>query len=214
MKSKKFTGSILLYVVLWTLWSLLYLADFWRESAGWIALFSGVLLKGVVWLSMPTAIFAKGKIAWDIEPKNFIQRKFPAFAFVVFLCISTAFLHTIRLINGLQNTYVRWDDSFILLSLAAGVIEETAFRGFFFNIHEPVMGVWRAAAVNGVLFALYHYPELLLGQFHSMLSLRTVFLFCMGVVFCLMFHQWRNLTFNMAAHTCWNIISYLFCLVG
>ena len=134
---------------------------------------------------------------------------------MILLCLSTAFLYTLRLLNGLQGSFVFFDPMFLVLSLSAGVLEELGFRGGLFRLYETAMGFWTAALLNGALFTLFHYPELILGgSWLRLVSLRALLIFAMGVVFCWMFHKWRNLALNMTVHTVWNVLSYLFCLVG
>lgn len=82
-------------------------------------------------------------------------------------------------------------------------------------MQESAIGFWPAAVTGGVLFTLYHYPELLFGgSFARLLSWRAGLIFVMGIVFSWMFRRWRNLALNMTVHTVWNILSYLFCIAG
>ena len=103
---------------------------------------------------------------------------------------------------------------FILFSVSAGVIEELAFRGGYFHLLEEHIGFWPAALINGAMFTLMHYPGLIIGNFSGLISLRTLLIFTMGIVFCFMYHKWKNLALNMTVHTVWDILSYLFCLAG
>ena len=173
-----------------------------------MAVVDSVAVKGAVWLA-PLLLFRR-----QLPLRDAFRGSFPWMACMVILCIVTAFLHTVRLLNGLQNTHVFFDPMYIVFSVSAGVIEELSFRGGFFRLHERQIGFWPAALVNGALFTLYHYSELLLGRWQGLFSLRTLLLFAMGVIFCWMFKRWRNLELNMAVHTFWNIMSYLFCLTG
>jgi membrane protease YdiL (CAAX protease family) len=49
--------------------------------------------------------------------------------------------------------------SFMALSLSAGVCEEFVFRGFLISAFQPLIGLWGAAAVSVVVFALAHAYE-------------------------------------------------------
>ena len=201
--------SIVLYVGLWLAWAAWSIFAVPQLPGGTVtALLDSTLVKALIWLS-PILIFRR-----HIKQTALFQRPFPWLACLILLCATVAFLHTLRLLNGLQNTYVIFDPMFIVFSLSAGVIEELSFRGGFFNIMDSIHGFWPAALINGAMFTLFHYPELLLGQWQGLVSWRTLLIFSMGLVFCWMFKKWRNLALNMTVHTAWNILSYLFCLTG
>ena len=149
-----------------------------------------------------------------LRPQTLFGAPFPWLPCLILLCVSTAFLFTIRLLNGLQNTYIVFEWMFIVFSLSAGVLEELSFRGGFFAMTEDRLGFWGAALLNGAMFTLYHYPELLLGQWQGLISWRCLLIFVMGFVFCWMYRKWRNLALNMVVHTFWDVLSFLFCLAG
>lgn len=199
-----------LYVIcfsLWAVWQLFILPHF--SPGHLISVIDSVVVKAAVWV-VPVLLLSRryGKF------KEMFSGKFPWLALVVLLCATTAFLYTVRLLNGLQNTHIIFDPMFILFSLSAGVLEELSFRGGFFRIQDKQFGVIPASLINGVMFTLYHFPGLLLGEWRPVISLRGLLIFVMGVVFCLIYKKWRNLALNMAVHTVWDILSYLFCLVG
>lgn len=211
-KTAKFSLSLLPFTVLWLLWAL------WQRSAllpvgTAAALIDSVAVKGVLWGLIPWLFLSRAKKL--LVPRNeLFSAPFPGLACVGLLCLTTAFLHTLRLLNGLQDTHILFDPMVLVFSLSAGVFEELAFRGYFFNRHAALMGFWPAALLNGALFTAYHYPGLLFGEgWAELLTPRTLLLFIMGVVFCWMFRKWHNLALNMTIHTVWDILSYLFCLV-
>ncbi len=167
-------------------------------------LLDSILIKSFIWLLLPMLVF---------RPKDLFVGRFPWLACLIILCAVTAFLHTVRLLNGLGNTYVFFDPIFIVFSVSAGVIEELSFRGAFYMSMEE-LGFWPASITDGFLFALFHYPSVLAGHMQELFSLRSLLIFVMGVVFCWMFRKWRNLALNMTIHSAWNLLSYLFCLAG
>lgn len=213
---KRVLFSLVLFAGQWLLWGAWQLLAAPRLPAGiGAALLDGVAAKALIWAFpfVPVLYGHKGK---DIQISGELFRQpFPWLSCVVLLCLTTAFLYTVRLARGLADTHVIFDPMFLALSLSAGVLEEFAFRGGVFNLQEPAMGFWPAALLNGALFTLYHYPRLLFGGSWAVLvSWRGLLIFVMGVVFCWMFRKWRNLALNMAVHTVWDILVYLFCLAG
>lgn len=203
-----------LFVGQWLLWSVwqVFLAPRLSASIATLLLDS-VAVKALVWALPFALLFLIGKS--KPTRSDLFRTPFPWFACVILLCLTTVFLYTVRLARGLVNTYAIFDPMFVVLSLSAGVIEEFSFRGGLFRAQEAAIGFWPAAAVNGALFTLFHYPELLFGgSWARLLSWRGLLIFVMGMVFCWVFRKWRNLALNMTVHTVWNILSYLFCIAG
>lgn len=200
---------ILVFILMWLIWAawaMLAVPQLPMDAVTG-ALTDSVAVKVLVWV-LPLILLRK------LRRKKLFQGRFPWFACLILLCATAAFLHTLRLLNGLQDTHVIFDPMMIVFSLSAGVLEELSFRGGFFDWMREKHGFWYAALLNGAMFTLYHYPELLLGYWQGLLSLRTLLIFTMGVTFCWMYHRWRTLALNMTVHTVWDILSYLFCLTG
>lgn len=219
--------------LLWAVWTL-FLVPLLPDNT-WMILLDNIGVKALIWIG-PLLCLKR------LRFRELFRGKFPWLPCVALLCAATAFLHTVRLLNGLQESHVIFDPMMIVLSLAAGVIEELSFRGGFFTWEKdqlPATAVghqddglalredvnaspkrqfdkvfWQAAILNGVMFTLYHYPELLRGQWQGLISLRALLIFTMGIVFCWMYKRWQNLALNMTVHTVWNVLSYLFCLAG
>lgn len=210
--SRQWLLPCVLFMAQWLVWSAWQTFAVPRLPAGigWL-LIDSVAVKGLVWAGPVILILLKTRK----EENKLFKEPFPWLACVVLLCLTTAFLYTVRLVNGLQNTHAIFDPMFLVFSLSAGVFEEIGFRGGLFHFQEPKLGFWPAALLNGVMFTLYHYPELLFGNgWMSLLSWRALLIFTMGVVFCGMFQKWRNLALNMTVHTVWDILSFLFCIAG
>ena len=197
---------LILYAILWIAWAL------WQTTAlpllgpGTLtALTDSVLAKGLIWL-LPTLLVLKPAIRFRGE--------FPWLPCVAILCAVTAFLHTLRLLNGLGGTHAVFDPMFLVFSVSAGAIEELTFRCGFYASTAEALGPRPAAAVDGAMFTLYHFPELLRGDWSGLLSLRALLIFGMGMVFCGMYRKWRSPALNVTVHSVWNLLSYLFCLAG
>ena len=177
----------------------------------WAVLLDAIPVKLFVWTVLPALVLWRGREDFRV----LFRAHFPWLPCLVGLCVTAAFLWTLRLLNGLGGTHVVFDPMILAFSLSAGVAEELGFRGCFFSRQEESLGLWPAALLNGLFFTLYHYPGLLFGEsWGVLLSLRALLLFVMGVVFCWMFWRWRNLALNMTIHTVWDLLSYLFCLAG
>lgn len=174
-------------------------------------------VKTICWGIVP-AVFAsyegkKASVKWVVPPREFFRAPFPWLPCVVALCLTTAFLYTVRIQNGLVNMHVIFDWYGIATSVCAGVVEEYFFRAYLFGRTEPIFGFWPAALLNGALFTLFHYPvQLLNGSFSELFSPRGILIFVMGAVFCGMFQKWRCITLCMVVHTFWDIISFFFCI--
>lgn len=213
-RSWELISTIVLYAVSWFLWALWhhYGANYSENTVSGLLL-DTVLVKAGVWLLIPVLYLTFRRNKALLKKEVLFADRFPWLACLVLLCVSAMFLHTVRLLRGLMQTYVVFHWSMVTTSLGAGVIEELSFRGYYFNAQEKTVGFWPAALLNGLLFTLYHYPGLLFGEgFLQIFSLRGLLLFTMGVVFCWMFKRWRNIALNITVHTVWDILSFLFCL--
>ena len=213
---KRVLPAFLLFFLLWLAWGAWETFAVPRLPAGLgMTLLDSVVMKSLFWGVLPLLMLLRYRKDASVPLKELFCSRFPVFSCVVLLCLTTAFLYTVRLARGLVNTHVIFDPMFIVLSLTAGVVEEFGFRGVIFNLQEPVLGFWPAALLNGVMFTLYHYPGLLFGDsWLRLFSFRGLLIFVMGVVFCFVMKKRRNLPLNMTVHTVWDILSYLFCLAG
>lgn len=173
-----------------------------------------ILVKGVVWI-VPLLLLLRNDKAWLIKPTRMFCLTLPWFACVGMLCVSTAFLHTVRLMTGRENTFVIWEGIFLVLSISAGVIEEISFRGFIFNRQASTIGKIPAAIINGFLFEVFHYPQLILGKgLTELFTLRSLLLWSVGFLFSLAFAKWKNIILLIIVHSFWNVLSYIFALSG
>lgn len=147
-------------------------------------------------------------------PRAAFSSPFPWWPTLVGLCLTVAFLHTAHIILVGIGTWGIFQPFWIWVSLAAAVIEELAFRGVLFNRQAATMGVKWATLVNGLLFALYHFPEFLLGQnLSAIFGFRFWLLFGMGCIFSHVFAKWKHLGMVIGIHFVWNLLCYWFALV-
>jgi hypothetical protein len=99
------------------------------------------------------------------------------------------------------------DDSALLLALtglmvcvAAPVVEEVFFRGFFFTALRNWRGVWPAAIITGIVFGGIHVGSSPVGA--------LVPLMVFGVGLCLLYAQTRSLYPCIAVHAVNNAIAF------
>ena len=126
--------SCAVYAGMWLVWSAWTLFLLPRIALGQteLALLDSVAAKAAVWV-LPLALLGR------LRRRELFGRPFPWLPCLVLLCGVTAFLHTLRLLNGLQNTHVIFDPMFILFSLTAGIWEELSFRGGLFAWQEKTL---------------------------------------------------------------------------
>ena len=114
----------LLYIVLWVVWALFDQCNA-QET---VSPAGSLLVKTFLWGLLPLAVMVysckKSPQTWTVPVKELFNSKFPFFPCTVALCLSTAFLYTVRIINGYVGSYVLFDWYFIASSLCAGVVEE------------------------------------------------------------------------------------------
>ena len=207
------TVSIVLFVLIWVLWSIwqCFVLPVLRIKPLTALILDSIIVKGILWAVIPFALLKGCNSIVPLDRRLFLS-KVPILPCLVAVCVSAAFLHTVRMLNGLMNTHVIFDFEMVILSIAAGVIEEIGFRGCIFNVQEKAMGFLPAFGINGLMFLLFHYPELFRGAYAGLISLRALMLFVIGLLFCWMFKRWKSLPMLIIVHISWNIMSYLFCL--
>ena len=170
--------------------------------------------KALIWLSPAVVLLLRRDKKWLVLPRALFSPPFPWLPTLVGLCGTAAFLHTARLAWVGSGTWGILQPIHILMALAAAVIEELAFRGFFFNRQAAAWSVKYAAPLNGLLFAVYHFPEFLAGQnLGSLLGFRFWMILGMGWIFSVTFAKWKHLGMVMLIHFVWNVLCFWFALV-
>lgn len=81
--------------------------------------------------------------------------------------------------------------------VAAPLGEEVFFRGFLFGSLRGRLGFWGAAAISGVVFAVFHLDPLLM-----------ILMFFVGVGLAALYEWRRSLVASIAAHAAFNVIGY------
>lgn len=171
------------------------------------------LVKAAVWLTPVFFVFFKNETKKQICLKTAFCSPFPWHATLVALCLTVAVLHTAHIFLSGIDTWGIFHPIWIFASLSAALIEEISFRGFLFNGQAALYGTTKAAVLNGIMFAVYHYPEFIIGQnLSAVFELRFWVIFVMGTVFSLTFAKWKNLTMNIVIHFIWNMLCFWFAL--
>lgn len=168
------------------------------------------IIKAVIWIVPIMAVRGNARL---ISLQGAFRTLFPWYPTLLGLCVSAAFLHTAHIFLSGIDTWGVFQPYWIFASMSAAVIEEISFRGLLFNKQAAVHGIGKAALINGILFALYHFPEFLIGKnLSAIFGLRFWVITVMGVVFSLSFAKWKNLSMNIVIHFVWNMLCYWFAL--
>ena len=210
MKMKSFLAYCLSYGI-WAAW---HLTGGNLLPLGSAASFAGdTLMKAMIWL-IPCGVFLlQRETNWLVPPRRMFAAPFPWQATFLGLCATTAFLHTMHIFLVGIDTWGIYQPMWIFMSLSAAVIEELSFRGLLFNMQAPLLGVRKAALANGLLFALYHFPEFLAGQnLMAIFGLRFWVIAVMGCLFSLAYAKWKHLGMTMVIHFVWDLLCHWFAL--
>ena len=195
--------------ILWAVWSFAEgklppwgsMPPFVHESA-W---------KCLIWIGPMLLLLKRSDGKWLVKPKE--HHPFPWYATFIGLCLTAAFLHTAHILLVGIDVWGVFDPMWIWFSLSAALIEEIAFRGLLFNRQAAAGKVVLAALINGLLFALYHFPEFLLGQnLLALMGFRFWIIAVMGSMFSLAFARWKHLGMTIVIHFAWNMLCCWFAL--
>ena len=110
-------------------------------------------------------------------------------------------------IDGLLGSYSESSSSLfasgVVLVIIRTVIlapaaEELIFRGLMFKRTESLLGFWPAALISAAVFGIYH---LNLAQ--------GIYAFLFGILFCLVYRRFGNLSACICMHVCANLLSVI-----
>lgn len=210
MKIKCFLAYCLSYGI-WAAWRLTEGA--YLPSGLATSFMVETVMKAVIWLAPLGGLLCRKKHFLLISPKEFFSPPFPWYATFLGLSLTVAFLHTMHIVLVGIDTWGLYQPIWIWLSLSAAVIEELSFRGLLFNMLAPTLGVKNASVVNGLLFALYHFPEFLAGQnLIAVFEFRFWMITVMGTLFSYALAKWKHLGMNIVIHFVWNMLCHWFAL--
>jgi uncharacterized protein YndB with AHSA1/START domain len=89
----------------------------------------------------------------------------------------------------------------LLVSVAAGVVEELALRGLVFRLVEEALGTWWSLAISALLFGALH-----LGNPHATLASAAAIAFEAGILLAAAYLVTRRLWLPMGIHAAWNFV--------
>lgn len=201
------------YCLSYAMWSVWSLAEGRFLPSGLVPpIVMEAALRTLIWIG-PMLLLGYRKDQWLIRPGKMLQGSFPWHAAFVGLCLTAVFLHTAHIVLVGIDVWGIFDPIWIWLSLSAAVIEEIAFRGFLFNWQAAKGGIVRTAVVNGLLFAVYHYPEFIVGRsLWAVFGFRFWMIAVMGFLFSVMFARWKHLGLTILIHFAWNLLCFWFAL--
>lgn len=209
MKIKYFLAFGLSYG-LWAVWSLT--GGIFPPLGPAPALAGEKIIKALIWI-IPLLLVSRKDSERVIPMGQSFRTPFPWHPTSIGLCLTVVFLHTAHIFLSGIHTWGVYQPIWIYLSLFAAVMEEITFRGLLFNGQAAVYGTWKAAIFNGIMFAVYHFPEFVVGQnLSAVFGLRFFVIAIMGVIFSLAFAKWKNLLMVMVIHFVWDMLCFWFAL--
>lgn len=196
--------------IIWAIWSLV--GEKILPSDLVLSFILKVLMKCFIWIA-PILLIKCRNNRWLIQPKRIFSKPFPGCETFICVCMVIAFLHTVHILLIGFDIWGVFDPMWIMISLEAAITEEVIFRGLLFNRQAADHNVVCSAIINGVLFAIYHYPEFLFGKsILEIFGIRFWLITVMGVLFSFMFVKWRHLGMTIIIHFVWNIFCFWFAL--
>lgn len=170
------------------------------------------VVRAFVWIG-PVLLVLLKRCEPLVPLRQTFRRPLPWYPTLIGLCLTVALLHTAHIFISGIDTWGIFSPMWIWLSLSAAVIEEIAFRGLLFNGQAASMGAGKAAALNGLLFAAYHFPEFILGQnLSAVFGLRFWVIVAAGWGFSMAFAKWKHLGMTVVIHFVWNMLCHWFAL--
>lgn len=209
MKIKYFLAYCLSYGI-WAAWCLM---GGWFHSLGpAVSLAWERIMKAIIWIVPLLSVYLKDSEKL-IPIRQSFRTSFPWHPTVIGVCMSVVFLHTAHIFLSGIRTWGVYQPIWLYLSLFAAVTEEIIFRGLLFNGQALVYSTGKAAIFNGIMFAVYHFPEFLAGQnLTAVFGLRFWVIAIMGTILSLTFAKWKNLPMVIVIHFIWNMLCFWFAL--
>ena len=97
-----------------------------------------------------------------------------------------------------------------IFMLIPGIWEEVTFRGIILNLQLKRYSQATSIILNGVLFGLFHFVNLLFGQNLYITSMQVIYASCLGIAFSYMYIKTQSLLPSILAHYLINSVGLLF----
>jgi membrane protease YdiL (CAAX protease family) len=129
--------------------------------------------------------------------------------FAIFL---GTWIFDINVLFGEPSIYTGLGWFLFISMLRPGIWEEVAFRGVILNLQLKRYSQTTSIILNGVLFGLFHFVNLLYGQSLYLTSMQVIYASCLGIAFSYMYVKTQSLLPSMVAHYLVNSVGQLFLL--
>lgn len=97
---------------------------------------------------------------------------------------------------------------FLLLALAVGFVEETAFRGLMLRALEP-LGVWRAVIITTILFSVTHLMNVMAGEAGLQAALQLLYTAAVGFAFAALVLRTGTIWPLIVAHALIDFVAFM-----
>ena len=139
----------------------------------------------------------------EFSPKNFGHGLACSAAFLLF----SAWVLALNLLSVWSDLSWQVVELFCQM-LMVGALEELIFRGGLLNTmiragRQTTSGLYAAAALSSLVFALCHYMNLVYTPFLET-TVQVYNAFCLGLLFCAVYLRCKNLWVCVSLHTLWN----------
>ncbi|MFX1344510.1 MAG: CPBP family intramembrane glutamic endopeptidase [Promethearchaeota archaeon] len=94
--------------------------------------------------------------------------------------------------------------------LIPGIWEEISFRGVILNLQLKKYSQTNSVILNGILFGLFHYINLLTFQDLYLVSMQVIYASCLGIAFAYMYTKTKSLLPCIVAHYLIDSLGQLF----
>jgi len=100
-----------------------------------------------------------------------------------------------------------------ILMLIPGIWEEVAFRGVILNLQLKKYSQTASIILNGLIFGLFHFVNLLFGQNLYNTTMQVIYASCLGISFSYMYVKTKSLIPSIIAHYLIDSVGQLFSTV-
>ncbi|MFD1125227.1 CPBP family intramembrane glutamic endopeptidase [Lentilactobacillus raoultii] len=206
------------YLIFWVIWLIAqtYLTTIQtRYTTGVVNDLIDISVKAAIWLPLGIFWLNRTQSQLWLSKKHLYNRRFPAvFWWLLVGMTGYLFISMILKHHGLYMTahpFTKAGGNFLSVALAAGLIEEFVFRGFFCNYLLAHSGVVKAIVIQALLFQAIHFPI----YWAQELSWRgwlsgIASVLPLGLIFGWLFYRSKNLWPGTILHCVWDSAIFLF----
>ncbi|KAL3947706.1 CPBP family intramembrane glutamic endopeptidase [Lentilactobacillus hilgardii] len=206
------------YLIFWLIWLVVqgYLKGIQTQyTTGMANDLINVVVKAVIWISLGLFWFSRTQNQLWLSKKKLYNSRFPIeFWLALVIFIGYLFMSMWIRHHGFYITthpFTKEGGNFLSVTLAAGLIEELVFRGFFCNFLLTKYDMLTAIMIQALLFQAIHFPIYwaeglsLMGWVANVATVLPL-----GIVFGWIFYRSRNLWPSTILHCVWDTAILLF----